>query len=310
MSNQSPLRQKSGTPTTTGYLLIVVGAFILLSQIVPSFFGWVKGFSQEAYYLLKNIFSWKSILIIVGLAMGFKRNFGHPFGWISPIVIGLLFMIIGRTGWNYILPIVLINVGMVILLNSYFAPKVIKRDDTPLPPSNDPTTVPSPIEQTDDYLNIYGDHPASTTTSTQANTGFADNTTTANSSSNSNASLQNNFSTSDYLKSEYIETTSIMSGSQKVINGKIRGGDLVAIMGGNDINLLNAQIDGVVTFDITQIMGGTTLIVPPHWQVINQITMFMGGIEDKRPPVSQINESKTLILKGLTIMGGVEIRSF
>jgi hypothetical protein len=312
MRKDKSLRQQNGTPSTAGFILIGVGAFILLSQIMPSFFGWVKGFSQDAYFALRKVLSWQSILIIVGIFIGYRRKFGHPFGWITPIIIGVLFMIVGHSGWNYILPIVLINVGIVILLNSYFAPKAIGKENVLNPTFVEPSS-PSSMEQTNDYPNQYSNTSSETEGTTNPSLATSEYTSlnAANNPNNTGHNPSNNFSATENSVPQFLETVSILSGSQRIVNGKLSGGDLVAILGGNDINLTNAQIDGSITLDVTQIMGATTLIIPPHWQIVNQITMIMGGIEDKRPPLSgNQTEVKTIFLKGITIMGGVEIRSF
>jgi hypothetical protein len=41
------------------------------------------------------------------------------------------------------------------------------------------------------------------------------------------------------------------------------------------------------------------------------MTAVLGGIEDKRPPVTEaVGSSKVLILEGTVVMGGIDIRSY
>jgi hypothetical protein len=112
---------------------------------------------------------------------------------------------------------------------------------------------------------------------------------------------------------DYIDVTSIFGGTTKNILSKdFKGGDVVSLFGGSEINLGQADITGRVVLDLTQIFGGTKLIVPPHWNVIRagSVSIF-GGIDDKRPlDASVIDPNKILVLRGTSIFGGIEIRSY
>ena len=82
-------------------------------------------------------------------------------------------------------------------------------------------------------------------------------------------------------------------------------------MGGSEIDLSQADFNGRITIEATNIFGGTKLIVPPTWDVQSDITAIFGGVDDKRQ-VSGINldPNKVLILDGTCMFGGIEIRSF
>ena len=60
------------------------------------------------------------------------------------------------------------------------------------------------------------------------------------------------------------------------------------------------------------VFGGVKLIVPPHWQVINQIDGVFHGVDDKRraPAGAYTEINKTLVLNGSAVFGGIEIRSY
>ncbi len=81
-------------------------------------------------------------------------------------------------------------------------------------------------------------------------------------------------------------------------------------MGGAEINLSQADIQGTATLDITQVMGGTKIIVPPHWEVRSQMTSVFGNIEDKRQNIGSTDHSKVLIIDGSSVFGGIEIRNY
>ena len=54
-------------------------------------------------------------------------------------------------------------------------------------------------------------------------------------------------------------------------------------------------------------MGGGVLRVPENWAVSMQVSAFMGGHSLKARERGQV--TKTLVVKGVAIMGGVEVRN-
>jgi predicted membrane protein len=113
-------------------------------------------------------------------------------------------------------------------------------------------------------------------------------------------------------KGEFLEAVSVFGGTKKTVFSKdFRGGDVVAFIGGVEINLSQADMQGRVVLEVTQILGGTKLIVPAHWDVVSEMVAVFGGIEDKRMQhSSQIQPDKILILRGASVFGGIEIQSF
>ena len=55
-------------------------------------------------------------------------------------------------------------------------------------------------------------------------------------------------------------------------------------------------------------MGGCNIWVPEDWAVVTEVIPFMGGVVDKRM-AQKSGSSKTLVLRGLVLMGGLEIRN-
>jgi len=106
----------------------------------------------------------------------------------------------------------------------------------------------------------------------------------------------------------FLKAVAVMGGFRRKINSQdFKGGELTAIMGGLEIDLRDASINGEAVIDVFTAMGGVEMRVPEDWLVIIDGFPFMGGYEDKtRPPK---NESKRLIIKGTVIMGGMEIKN-
>jgi predicted membrane protein len=120
----------------------------------------------------------------------------------------------------------------------------------------------------------------------------------------------NDLAASD-LSDDYIDTTSIFGGVKKnIVTKDFKGGQIFNVFGGVEIDLTQSDINGVVVLDITQVFGGTKLILPAHWEVKTEITAIIGGVEDKRKNLSALNiaEGKTLILRGTSIFAGIDIK--
>jgi predicted membrane protein len=103
----------------------------------------------------------------------------------------------------------------------------------------------------------------------------------------------------------------IMSGVVRRSNTQtFRGADLTAIMGGCEVDLRQASIapGTEAVIDVFAFWGGVDIKVPEDWVVITRAVPIMGGIEDKtQSPVTPA--AKTLIIRGIVVMGGVAIKN-
>lgn len=116
----------------------------------------------------------------------------------------------------------------------------------------------------------------------------------------------------DLVNEDKIEAVSIFGGVRKnVISKNFKGGEITCIMGGADINLMQAEINGKAYLETTNIFGGTKLIIPSNWEVIIEASAILGGIDDKRP-LQTIEKpiANTLVIRGTTIFGGIEIKGY
>jgi predicted membrane protein len=106
-----------------------------------------------------------------------------------------------------------------------------------------------------------------------------------------------------------LSAVAVLSGVNRGNNSAtFRGGDLTAIMGGCEIDLRQAQINGEATIDVFAMWGGIEIRVPEDWTVISRVTPLMGGFEDKtRPP--QGAGTHRLVVRGFILMAGVEVKN-
>jgi cell wall-active antibiotic response 4TMS protein YvqF len=107
----------------------------------------------------------------------------------------------------------------------------------------------------------------------------------------------------------YINAFSIMSGHELKPTAKpFQGADLGAVMGGVALDLTAATMEGdTATIDVFAVMGGIEIFVPRDWSVTAKVVVFMGACVDKRRPPTQ-PATKTLIVRGFAMMGGVDIK--
>ncbi|HXH99176.1 MAG TPA: DUF5668 domain-containing protein [Sphingobacteriaceae bacterium] len=119
-------------------------------------------------------------------------------------------------------------------------------------------------------------------------------------------------STNSAFGDDWVDSVSVFGGIKKTVMSKnFKGGEVVNIFGGAEINLMQADFSQPAVFEVTQIFGGTKIILPPHWIVQSEMAAIFGGIEDKRPQqmASEVSE-KIIIIKGTSIFGGISIVSF
>ncbi len=103
-----------------------------------------------------------------------------------------------------------------------------------------------------------------------------------------------------------------MGGGDRVVRAQdFRGGEVTAIMGGFGIDLRGAAIAGdSATINIFTLWGGVDLKVPEDWNVAVAGTPILGVFTNSAHALRQGDAAaKTLVVKGVAIMGGVEVKN-
>jgi hypothetical protein len=87
-----------------------------------------------------------------------------------------------------------------------------------------------------------------------------------------------------------------------------RGADLTAIMGGCELDLRHAAVNGDAVIDVFALWGGIEIRVPEDWIIDSRIVPLMGGVEEKisQQPGDPIHR---VTLRGFVIMSGIEIKN-
>ncbi len=227
------------------------------------------------------LFSWPIFLIIWGLYAGARHDFKKPAAFII-IGIGLIFLVdkmFPSVNFSHIFwPLIFIGLGVFMILSKDRKNQLTSAFRNNWAGRNE--------ERTEwDKKFSYGPEPLPGTAATNP--------------------------VSDTASEDYIDSVSVFGGIKKNIMSKnFKGGDIVNFFGGAEINLIQADIVSTAVLDVTQVFGGTKIIVPPHWEVHSEMAAVFGGIEDKRPIHPTQENGKILIIRGTSIFGGIDIRSY
>lgn len=112
------------------------------------------------------------------------------------------------------------------------------------------------------------------------------------------------------LSADRLQRSVTMGGLQLAVDSQqFQGGSLAVTMGEVRVDLRRAAMSGdEVTLDLSVTMGGIELYVPASWQIVNDVSPFMGAVEDKTlPRPDEAGVQKRLVLRGKLTMGAVTI---
>lgn len=225
------------------------------------------------------VFSWPMLLIAIGLCMGIAHNFRDISAFLL-ILIGAGFLLprafdISIHLEQFIWPGIVILIGLLILIR----PKRKLRWDN--------------YQIADGTNEIAGTQKGNAWEAAKEqwkeSTGF-----------------------SGTSASDRIDTTAIFCGVKRTVLSKnFKGGDAVNVFGGTEINLTQADIEGMAVLDVVVVFGGLKLTVPPNWEVRNNVITLFAGVEEKRnAQVQGVSPDKVLLITGTAIFGGIDIRNY
>ena len=256
-------KSSSSSRICAGLVILVIGMVFLLRNFGVFIPDW--------------IFSWPTLLIVVGLLIGFKRNFNGG-GWLVMVLVGGYFIVKDIEGSNfsqYYFATAFIIFGLYLILK----PKSTHCRDYACRSRWDKK-----------FRGKYHWQTPGGQTPDEAN--------------------ESKFNPAD--ENDILDSVSVFGGSHQHIHSKnFKGGDAIAVFGGCDVNLTQADFEGMIELDVVAIFGGIKIIIPASWEVKSDVVAIFGGLDDKRSigPVSA-EARKVVKITGVTIFGGVEIRNF
>ncbi len=109
--------------------------------------------------------------------------------------------------------------------------------------------------------------------------------------------------------SDWISAFAVLAGFERSNNSQnFKGGDLTAVMGGCEIDLRKASMRAPASMDVFVMWGGIEVKVPEDWTVeMRGIPILAGFVDKSRPPA--VASEKRLVIRGMALMGGVEIKN-
>ena len=107
----------------------------------------------------------------------------------------------------------------------------------------------------------------------------------------------------------------IFGGREIFINSQAMiGGRTTSIFGGIEYDLRKANmVPGGAVVDCLSVFGGCGFKIPMDWNVRNEVTTIFGAFTDKRGDTYSdryYDPSKTFVIKGVSIFGGIEVKHF
>ncbi len=109
----------------------------------------------------------------------------------------------------------------------------------------------------------------------------------------------------------HVTCTSIFgSGEHQVSSRNFQSGEMTSIFGGGEIDFTQAEIQGdQAVLEATMIFGGGEIRVPRTWNVVIDGVGIFGGYSDKTAHPPQDPPAKKLIIRGVAVFGGLEIKN-
>jgi hypothetical protein len=114
----------------------------------------------------------------------------------------------------------------------------------------------------------------------------------------------------DVDRESYPRPFAFMGGVSRTIESQdLVGMETSAVMGGIELDLRGAKARGRdVIVETFAWWGGIEIVVPETWQVVTEVSPVMGGVEDSTH-LAEGGDGTRLILRGLVVMAGVEVRN-
>lgn len=229
------------------------------------------------------LWHWSNILILIGLFIGIKHNFRNS-GWFIMILVGSFFTFKEAFGseidfGKVVFPAMLVILGLFIILK---------------PKSSFSHRDRACGRRNKRWKKRFGE-PGAFQAYPEAETVEASPLDEKKTNSN-----------------DYLDSVNVFGGSHQSIYSKnFKGGEITAVFGGCDLNLTQADFEGEIIIDVTAIFGGCKIIIPPGWIVKPEVTAIFGGLDDKRSvqPIVE-GQHKILIIRGIAMFGGVDIRNY
>jgi predicted membrane protein len=252
-----------------GICLALFGVLMFVDQL-----GFIDG-----YYLFRL---WPVVLIVVGITMFAQRRHRPRFSnGIILICVGVWLLlntlgIVHLQPWNFIWPIVLIFFGARLITRSV-----------------------SEDRREDDRV-VAEQRNASVKTDTLSSNAAFEGATAA---SSRNADIDTD------QQASHLHIFAVLSGIKRRWGQSLsRRGSITVILAGCELDLRDVVFNSGedVVIDITAVLGGVEIRVPPNCTLVSKVVPILGSVEDKTSSLSTAPASR-LLLRGSLVLGSIEV---
>lgn len=109
---------------------------------------------------------------------------------------------------------------------------------------------------------------------------------------------------------DFMRASAIFGGNeQRVISKDFKGGDIMALFGGVELDLRQAKVSSEeCMLNLTALFGGIEILVPPNWDLVVTGTPVFGGIESRKSMVDTNGKLDRVVFRCTVVFGSVEIK--
>jgi len=234
----------------------------------------IKNLPGMAVYFPEWLLTSPVLLMVIGIFVGVKHNFRGA-GWLVLILIGGYFLLLHNNLISfdlrpYALPIALILIGISVMIKRNRRCRVRGR-----------------------HHHWHEHHAARRAAAFKSMQEFTP----------ADPVMEGN-------PEDYVNVNSVFGSVNKMtISKNFKGGKINCLFGGSEVNLAQADFEGRVVLNVSISFGGAEITIPANWNVQNEVSVILGGLDDKRRIIPGGEPVKTLVLQGSVLCGGIEIRS-
>nr|WP_288812458.1 DUF5668 domain-containing protein [uncultured Sphingobacterium sp.] len=292
MEKEPIIPNSNNSRNIVGAIVIIVGIFLLLNNL--NLGDWFPDW----------LFSWPTILIIIGLVIGVNSQFQKKSAIILLIIGGAsLISRMMRTDFGSVtVPIIIISLGIYFIMS--------KRKPPMVPPAH-PNPPQNPYDW-DKRVNSPTDTPSDATAPNADAKPFNEQygpSQQASPNAQAFGSKEDNSFHQSFEDSLNLNT--IFAGQKKVIYSKhFRGGNLTNVFGSIELDLTKADIQQAIVIDTFQLFGSARIIIPPHWTVFSNVASILGSVDDRRfQTIYNPDTDKKIYITGTCILGNLTIKN-
>ncbi len=109
----------------------------------------------------------------------------------------------------------------------------------------------------------------------------------------------------------FLDIFSIFGDMTKIVKvNNLLGGKITSLFSELKLDMRESKfLKNSIELDSVTLFGSTKIYIPDDLEVIIKTTTIFGGFEDNRRKLTKESEGKVLIIKGLVLFGGGEIKS-